>query len=764
MFAPGKESISDRWADVIIARPGRVFGISLFLVIVALLTCLMIPVDLSFTGFLGESDPEVMAFNQEFETFGRSAMLLLLLEGPDDQIGEVATELRERLPNESPAIAVLPASEIEWFQDRAPWLWPDPIFNAAIADLESGTVKSFTSTSIETADRYMENLIAPKKNAALLNIEIEGSPLDMSVGGDRFRSIESAAKRIVEEMDVDVTAEFTGLTAVGGQDQGAVVSKIIYLTPVTIICVLLLVYLIEPRVSRVAIAGLALGGSVIIGLAVVGMIQGRITLGSAFFGLLLLGLGIDFGLHLLVALRDGRAHGMSPDESLHKAFNATVEPIVIGAVSSSLAFGVIMLIPHSLTRDMGLTAFFGVLLAMVMMLSLLPAAWLILERRHEHHDSPAHLNIPGLKSLVRFSVAFPKTVLAVGLLLGVIGAAGLPRYETETDLVKIFSRDVPALGVAERIGELFGIATTSYTARVENLDQAAAWKEGLLKLPSVASVTSPTDILQGNSEQRLAAMQKQVNSFQTSGWSEDVALLANRLERAIEVGPITLETIPKWLGAGVIAEDGSMALNIRPQENSLDAIILDHEIEEIRSVAPTATGVPVIVRMATMGLSQYVPYMVPMVFVVVTLILIVAFRDVSGVLLSLIPVVTATAITFGFYFWFGFQFSMLTVVVVPVILGLGVDDGIHIVERLRRYDTPTREQLVDAVVGVGRPIFLTTTTTCVSFLALLFTDHAGLESIANFMLVGVPMCFLTSVTMVPAAAMIFLVKENPDAV
>ena len=76
-------------------------------------------------------------------------------------------------------------------------------------------------------------------------------------------------------------------------------------------------------------------------------------------------------------------------------------------------------------------------------------------------------------------------------------------------------------------------------------------------------------------------------------------------------------------------------------------------------------------------------------------------------------------------------------------------------------DQKAREQLQDAVVGVGRPIFLTTTTTCVSFLALLFTDHAGLESIANFMLVGVPMCFLTSVTMVPAAAMIFLVKDKP---
>ncbi|MFP6583753.1 MAG: MMPL family transporter [Candidatus Hydrogenedentota bacterium] len=727
---------------------------------IASAVALFIPKDLSFTGFLGENDPEVIQFNREFEAFGTYSMLLMLLEGPDDEIQQVTTALTERLSEESPAVTVLPPSDVTWFKDHAAWLWPDPIFNAVMTDLESGTVKSFTLKSLETADIYIENLIAPTKNAALLSVEIEGSPLDMSVGGAHFMSIEAAAKRIVKEMDVGVTVEFTGLSAVGGQDQGAVVSKIIYLTPFTIIGVLFLVYLIEPRMSRVVVAGLALGGSVVMGLALVGMIQGRITLGSAFFGLLLLGLGIDFGIHLLVALRDGRAHGMSPDEALHKAFNATVEPIVLGAFSSALAFGVIMLIPHSLTRDMGLTAFFGVLLAMVTMLSLLPAGWLMLERRHANLDSPAHLNIPGLPNLVRFSINHPKLVLSVGLTLALVGAAGLPRYETETDLEKIFSRDVPALAVADRIGEIFGTATTTYTARVENLEQAREWSEALVKLPAVASVSSPTDIITENPDVRMAAMSERLDAVSIDSLSDDMKLLTSRVARALEVGPITIETIPPWLGAGILSKDGSMALNIKPHKNSLDALVLDGEINQIRSVAPTATGVPVIVRMATLGLSKYVPYMVPMVFVVVTLVLIVAFRDVQGVLLALLPVVTATSITFGFYFWLGLQFSTLTVVVVPVILGLGVDDGIHIVERLRRYKSPTREQLQEAVVGVGRPIFLTTTTTCVSFLALLFTDHSGLESIANFMLVGVPLCFLTSVTMVPAAAMLFIVKED----
>ena len=225
----------------------------------------------------------------------------------------------------------------------------------------------------------------------------------MSVGGENFETIDKVTKRILSESGLSVTAEYTGLSAVGGQDQGAVVSRIIILTPFTIIGVLLLVFLIEPRVSRVVVAGIALGGSVVMGLALVGLIQGRITLGSAFFGMLLLGLGIDFGIHLLVALRDGRSHGLTPDESLRKAINVSAEPIVLGAFSSALAFGVLTLIPNSLTRDMGLTAFFGVIIGMVLMLTLLPAGWLILERRRAHLDAPAKLSIPGLHSVVAFS-------------------------------------------------------------------------------------------------------------------------------------------------------------------------------------------------------------------------------------------------------------------------------------------------------------------------------------------------------------------------
>jgi len=759
LHSPHKDSVLDKLANILIARPRAVFFSAFTLILLSAVATLLIPKDLSFTGFLGENEPDVVQFNREITAFGEYSMLLLLLEGPKEEIDKSIEILTKRLPEESPAISVMPPSDSMWFKDRAPWLWTDNIFNAVIRDIKENTVRSSTINLIEFADGYIEEQIPKKEEAAILSIQLSSNPLDMAVGGNEYVKIERATQRIIEDSGLNVSADYTGLSAVGAQDQGAVVGRIGILIPFTILGIMLLVFLIEPRFSRVIVAGIALAGSVLMGLALVGAIQGRITLGSAFFGLLLLGLGIDFGIHILVSLRDSRAHGMTPDEALRKAINVSAEPIVLGALSSALAFGVLTLIPNSLTRDMGLTAFFGVLLGMILMLTLLPAGWLILERRHTDRDAPAKLNIPGLSSLVSFSIRQPKLVLAIGIILAIVGAVGIPRYKTETDLEKVFSNDVPALQVTERIQKLFDTSTTTYMARVESLDQAREWKAGLEKLPVVASVTSPTDILPKNTDEREATLKKVVAEYSDAS-EQNVEILIHRLQRGLDAGPITLETLPEWLKAGIISRDSSFALSIKPKETTLDAAILDKEIKEIRSVAPTATGVPIIIRLATIGMVKYIPYMMPMVFIMVTLVLIVVFREKRAVWLALLPVIISTAITFGFYFWFGLQFSILTIVVVPVILGLGVDDGIHIVERIRRYKSITVEQLHEGVMGVGRPIFLTTSTTCVSFTALLFTEHSGLESIAHFMLVGIPLCFLTSVTMVPAAVKLLMDREE----
>lgn len=747
------------WIRAVIRHPYAVIGISLSITAILGLVVVSTPADLSFTGMMDNRDPEVIAYRDSIRVFGANSSYLLLLEGDPDKLRRVSERLIDELPRHVELERISASTDPAWVIDRSPWFWPDALFDSVLEAAGDSGPAPLTVQAVEAADRFIRRSLRPSERALLVTMEPFGDPLDMAMGGRHYRQIARATEAILEQEGGDVTAGFTGIGPMGAQDQNEVFTRVLIVTPITFVAVLILLTGVERRLSRVLMAGLALGSSTIIAFGLVGLVLGKLTITSTFFGMLLLGLGIDFGIHLLVALRDGRARGLSPEEALAGGVQSTGTAIVLGGGSTVLAFAVVAMVPEPGMRDMALTALFGLVAALILMLSMLPAGWLLLERRRRGADLPSKFHLPGLRPVVGLSLAYPRTVIALGLAVAVIGMAAVPRYKLESDLKKIISRKVPALEVEKRLREIYGIAPMTYLAAVDSLDQARAWSEALRKLPEIAEVTSAADFILDDSEERKGAMEATLSKEAGSN-GDGVNALRDRLRRALELGPVTVEQLPASLSSGIVGKDGALALRIVPKENILDARVLGGQIARLRAIAPTTTGIPVIAKMFIIGRRDYVPILMPAIFIVVLLVLTVAFRDWRDVVLGLLPVTVGTFAAFGVFFWFGMQFSILTTVVLPVILGLGVDDGIHVVERLRRYRSRTDEVIHEAVEGVGRAIFLTTATTSVSFFGLLFTDHAGMESIGRFMLIGVPICFVTSVTMLPAAAKLLAKKDS----
>jgi len=747
----------ERWAGLLVRRPVFVISCALGFIILMTIVAALTPADLSFTGMINQTEPEIVLFRSQLDTFGASSMLVLLIEGEPKPLQEAVRLFMKELPKLPSVTTITPPADPKWFQERAPWLWTVPQFNRVMKEAGKSEPDPAVYTLIENIDRFAEEKIRRTDEAAFISMELRGGPLDMEMGGEDYRIIEKRAKELLEESGLNVTADFTGLAAVGAQDQNAVMTRVQILTPLTLLLVLMLLRFAEPRLSRIVLAGIALGGSILISFGMVGLIQGRLSILVTFFGMLLIGLGIDFGIHLLVSLRDGRAHGKTPDAALVHGVQHTGLGIALGGVSTALAFGVVALAPEPGARDMGLAAVFGLLAAMMLMLSFLPASWLLLERRHaDTADPPSRFSLPGLHGIVGYSIHHPKSVICISLLLTVSLGTGIRHYHIEGDMEKIMTRGVPALDVEERLRKIYEISPVTYSASASSLEEARKLSSELRKLADIAQVSSAADFIFPDTDER----QSRLNEMLSRDDLPETPLVA-RLQKAYDLGPISIESLPPELAAGQIGKNGELALRITPKENILDAYALDDQIKRIRAIAPTATGMPIIIKMAILGRRDYVPILMPAIFVVVALVLTIAFRDWRDVTLAMVPVVIGTILSFGLFFSLGFMYNTLTGAVVPVILGLGVDDGIHVVERLRRYKRRTPNNIHEGVEAVGRAIFLTTATTVISFIGLLFTNNAGLESISYFMLMGVPLCFVASVTALPAAAML-LSKEMPD--
>jgi hypothetical protein len=126
--------------------------------------------------------------------------------------------------------------------------------------------------------------------------------------------------------------------------------------------------------------------------------------------------------------------------------------------------------------------------------------------------------------------------------------------------------------------------------------------------------------------------------------------------------------------------------------------------------------------------------------------------------MAIAPVLFGAGVTFGLLCWAGHAFSVMSALVMPLLIGLGVDDGIHVVHSLREHPADPGA----AAASVGRAIAMTTTTTCASFLMLLFTDHPGMESMATVVLLGLPLCLLASAALLPALATLWPIDADVD--
>ena len=109
---------------------------------------------------------------------------------------------------------------------------------------------------------------------------------------------------------------------------------------------------------------------------------------------------------------------------------------------------------------------------------------------------------------------------------------------------------------------------------------------------------------------------------------------------------------------------------------------------------------------------------------------------------------------FGIMWVFGIKFNFLNVIIFPVLLGIGIDSGIHI---YRRYLEEEKKDIFESVKYAGPPVFVSAVTTMMGFSALVIANHQGLKTIGILAIVGMTSILFFALTVIPA---LVLLKEK----
>lgn len=768
-------ALLERLAALVQARPGRVIVLAIVACLALGSMALTVPVDLSFASVMGTSDDPVTARYEALqERMGVASRLLLLLEGDDEVLTDAAQAVAAALGEIPETVGSVQLDvDTEWLEDQAVWVVSDDLFEqwlgAALHPDEPARMDALKAGLEELRDQP-HPMIRP--GARLIPIQLTSDPIDVEleevISG---RSPYAVTERVTLEAlaGFDVQASFSGMGALAAQDQSKTLTTISALSPLSLLVVLALLLFVERRPTRLVLVAvpmlLAMAGT----LGVVALVFDQLTFNEAFFGMFIFGLGVDYALHLIVRLREERAGGRTFEEALRETIVGAGRGIAAGSITTVGAFSALILVDDPMPKHMGLAGAVGLTLCMVLMLSLLTAAWVLLEPRAKAQRPHTVLAVPGVGRLAAWSVRHPKLCVALSLAAMALALAGTPRFHPETDLARVFNRDVPAVQTTDRIEELFDLHFTPWVVITDTIAEAQAVHRRFEAAPEFERVEGIGSLFPGDLAARHARLQASAKELRAArdGWAARIppglsgspifaaanAMLEGQqaLIDAGEAGPPDVASIPPAIRDSFLLPDGGFATFAYALGASLNAERFQADRQAAEAVHPGATGLGSLFERVMLGPARWGAQTFLSILVFVLLILAIDLRNPRWVLVAVAPVALGGLVAFGALCWMDVGFTVLLVTVVPLLIGLGVDDGIHVVHRMLE-DPELAPDL--AAESVGRAIVMTTCTTCATFTVLLFSNHPGMESMSLTMLIGLPLCLLGSVTLTPALAVL----------
>jgi predicted RND superfamily exporter protein len=168
--------------------------------------------------------------------------------------------------------------------------------------------------------------------------------------------------------------------------------------------------------------------------------------------------------------------------------------------------------------------------------------------------------------------------------------------------------------------------------------------------------------------------------------------------------------------------------------------------ERMAQVSPKITGwVPVLVSWSE-DVENGSKKAALFIFLVVFAVMAVSFRSFRYAILAAVPLLVGMIWMLGIYPLLGFKLNMINIAVIPLVIGMGIDFGIHIVHRYR-----VEKDLETVYLYTGKAVFLSALTTIIGFGSLaLIGSFPSIASIGTILFLGIATCLVATLTLLPA--------------
>jgi len=242
----------------------------------------------------------------------------------------------------------------------------------------------------------------------------------------------------------------------------------------------------------------------------------------------------------------------------------------------------------------------------------------------------------------------------------------------------------------------------------------------------------------------LPAMAGKLTTFQQALFGslhETISLIGEQDDRQ----RLQAEDVPAFLHDFFISRSGKFLLQVYPKEDVWQRDSQEKFIRELRTVDPHVTGSPVQFYEYTSRLRQNVERAAAYAAVIIAVLVFLHFRRFSSVLLALLPVALGFSWMLGLMGWLGIPFNPVNIVSLILVIGIGVTNGVHI---LNRFAEDPRPNILAR--STGKAVLVSALNTIAGFGSLLVAKHQGIASLGGVMAIGTATCVVASLVLLPA--------------
>ena len=696
------------------------------------------------------------------------------------------------------ALSLLGIGVTKGDEDITPYLPSLQGFHRALAEALSGHPKPLSWQSLlggnelsDLAGKFVFVLVQPKLDFGALE-----------PGGDATNAMRDIIADLPFVKSGDARVRITGQVALADEEFATVVQGAVWGLVGSLLLITLWLFL-AVQTWRLILPILAtLGLGLMLTLLFASAAVGTLNLISVGFGILFVGIAVDFAIQFSVRYRERRFEYPDPGEALRQNALRTGDQILVASLATSFGFLGFVPTDFSGVAELGLIAGAGMLIAFVCTLGFLPAIITLCRPRGER----AVVGFSWLAPFDPIIARHRRPILLVFAALAGLAIAFSPRLQFDSDPLHTKNPNTEAMRTLYDLMD--NPVTNPYSINIiePNVAAAEALKAKLTKLPTVSRVIDIQSFVPDDQQAKLAiiadansilaptllpqpppapitadqirlaartalaqigpaaaklpkdhplvAIDDDLHNLLTA--PDDLLLATNqalteflpeeldRLRTVLNAEPVTLASIPSDFARDWLLPDGRARMQVLSTPEARSSSGLAKFVQQVTQIAPDAGGAAVTIQATSTTIIDAFRNAAVIAIVSITIILLLALRRVLDVALVLAPLLLSALLTLLVAVLLPLPLNFANIIALPLLLGVGVSFNIYFVMNWRA----GRRAILGS--ATARAIVFSALTTGTAFGSLALSEHPGTASMGKLLLISLGCTLLASLVFIPA--------------